>query len=867
MKAALTLLVFVSAILSTPIVELRIDERFGQERSNEPVTSGVPLPNGYLTDISSLALTDSNGNKVDCEFRKVSEWHNNNSIKWVHLDFQASTPESGSVKFTLVNDPSKHTVSSSYISATDNGDAIDVNTGKIRFSVKKKNYNIIDQAIIGSDTVIAPHNRGIVIRLGSTYYLSSNDTTSNTVIERNGDMSVCIKSEGYLRTESAVTCSLYFIARTYAFNNSPVIKYVLSLELHKNKLEDSLIVRSLYIDLPTRMNGATVNLGAPSADKSAQLGSTDSAWVLASNLFNIGATESPKVFYTFGGVFSGFGHAMNSETFFHDKTLGWASLSNGTKGFAMCLRDFWQQNPKSMEIQGDGACRIGLYPALRNGDFNNLSWYSGMARTFEMRFALLQNEDVEQTKVLVRGMQCPLIAVAPPSWYCSDTKAFGLHIERDTAKIKKEYQLAFRSANGRFNVAIANHLSQIDAASRSGIVIDAYGFFDWGNHFHYSYDSWDPGKIKWEGNYYGLDHIHFIEFIRSGDYRYFDFFESSTRGHMDTHIGNFGAGRPLSDGACRYCPSYNYIYNETFDGYISGETNHHKNDGMFERYYLCGDERSLDMGMKTAKWAARSYPGGYSSPGQIRGPGAYCWMMLQAYFYTKQTTYLDKVGATIAYHHTRAPSSMAQFSWMGPLFMEGVVQYDMLRPSLTTQDFVKTVAAYSQTNMGPRWALTCGYGYSITQDVVYLDVLKQHITINPSASNPYKDFAQEYRNTSMGLYYLSHNPILISTEKRTEAASEFGDRIDCFPNPFNPSVSITILSNEIGNNSRMEIVNNSGQIIRTFNPAKEGDKGVRTFNINWDGKDNFGNATPSGIYIMRYASSKGVITKKLTLCK
>ncbi len=58
---------------AVPIVELTIKERAGIGRTGEPVTAGVPLPDGMITDLSVLALTDQAGNQIDCEFRKAVE--------------------------------------------------------------------------------------------------------------------------------------------------------------------------------------------------------------------------------------------------------------------------------------------------------------------------------------------------------------------------------------------------------------------------------------------------------------------------------------------------------------------------------------------------------------------------------------------------------------------------------------------------------------------------------------------------------------------------------------------------------------------------------------------------------------------------
>ena len=276
--------------------------------------------------------------------------------------------------------------------------------------------------------------------------------------------------------------------------------------------------------------------------------------------------------------------------------------------------------------------------------------------------------------------------------------------------------------------------------------------------------------------------------------------------------------------------------------------------------------------MKTAQWAIRAYPGGYPIATQIRGPGAYCWMLMQAYHYTKLPSYLDNVGRTILANITQAgvlrtPYSIEQFGWMGPLFINGLVQYDILRPSQKAQDFLKNTAAYAFNNKGLRWAETVGYCFSITGDTSYLDQLKSHCMVMPSSSNPYKDFAQELRSTSFGLYYFSNDAIMANKTETANNNGSFLDRIECSPNPFNPIVNINLYAQNDIKFSKASIINCSGQIVKTLNLSAGNYNGGKSISLKWDGIDRNGKAVPSGLYFIKWETGHKSLLRKIVLSR
>jgi hypothetical protein len=860
-------------------VELTISERAGIARTGEPITIGVPLPENLITDTAVLALTDAAGNKIDCEFRKAAEWLNNSSIRWVHLDFQASLAESASTKVVLHEDATKHLPGVSKLTITDLGTKYEVNTGMIKFTVKKANYNVFDEVYVdasgngnySANQVVKSHTRGLAaiaseskLLYRNVTFTSSNDDSSTTVVERHGPMAVVLKSMGHLR-DSTGRAALRFISRIYAYNNSKYVKLVYTFE---NSIHDHtwfLIVQSLEVDIPTTLSSnPQFILGAPGQDKTGNLPDAGSeAYCLACNPNDIGKTGQTAVNYYYGGAVTDTGEAISTKP----TEMGWAALKDNSKGMAFAIRDFWQTNPTSVEVFGDGLCRISLYPRRRNGQYIDVWIHGGIARTHEMRFVFLGNEDGPAIKAQAAGMQKPLMAFAPTSWYCFQTYASGKFLDRYYDNYRDDYQVWIKSADTRLDAIFNAQRILIDRRTVQSVTLDAYGILDWGDGFHWAWDQqYQPRSVSWDGQYYGLPHVYFAEFIRSGNECWFDAFEAHARSLMDVQIGHFGPA-DTNTGACRYCPAREHMKRDDGTPYISGECNHHKNQALFERYYLCGDERSLDIALESSNWAISHYPDVYQNVGQIRGPAFFCLMLLPCYQYTKDSQYLTPVANTVNYHvdhlnsNNKNFSVFSQFDWMGSFFLEAVIDYCELSPSDKIKTYIKDASSYASSITDTRWVLTHTYSHHLTGDTLYLDRAVESIKRMPSSyNNIYKDFASHNRSLSRGLYYFRTDTLSILAEDNDIVLEPLTLVVN--PNPFNPSTTITIDCRVKIEDLKLKIYDINGKMVNDFTSKIKNQQSSILNQITWNARQH-----PSGIYIIKALADGKTCVKAITLIK
>ncbi len=89
--------------------------------------------------------------------------------------------------------------------------------------------------------------------------------------------------------------------------------------------------------------------------------------------------------------------------------------------------------------------------------------------------------------------------------------------------------------------------------------------------------------------------------------------------------------------------------------------------------------------------------------------------------------------------------------------------------------------------------------------------------------------------------------------------------ISVYPNPFNPStnIALSINENDIQQPVSVEIFNIKGQLVKTI----VNNEIVQITNFVWNGKDNNGNSTSSGMYFVKLQTITSEVSKKMLLIK
>lgn len=748
---------------STPLnaIELKLTERSGIARTEEPVTFGLPLPQGYAASLDSLMLT-IDGKPAPVEFRAVDNWPDG-SLRWVHADFQASLAAGGSIKLNLEQGESPET--NSKLQVEQDSGTITVSTGKIRVEVVSSGFNLFNRVWLNSSAdnnysnqIVAPHRGGLTLLESGERYLSSNGKSAELSVESRGPMRVVLRAEGRLVISSEKS-PFHYVCRMYFYNDSPLVRLAYTVENRDPAVENKKMLEGLQIQLPTTLGakGLRYVIGSENGDISGNLDEAGSeVWSMAAS--------SEK--YSFAGLADS-NSSGNPKAEKSDR-LGWIGISGSGGAVAMGLRYFWQMHPGSLEAAADGAMlTAGLLPERFDG---TTSFYSGMARTHYLHFAFLDNPDPELMRSYAASVQKPLMPVASPAYYCRQSMAFGKLTERNRELYTPDNLETVKRVESELDLGLDNMLGKLDYVTKNEVSRDAYGFLHWGDGLHHAWQSGNPTEqnLVWNGHYYDLPYMTLLEFFRTGDWRYLDYSLSRSHHQMDIHQVHFGP-RSSYRGWNRYCPATEHV---RYDPFVSGSystaivvvhnsQSHAKIQGLLHRYLLTGDERALEVVLEALDWAYSF--GGTADFKQPRRAGHQVISLVQGYKLTGEQKFIDTARLTfekwLDFFDDLEPDVDMRFFQLGFLF-EGFIDYYEVTGDPRVIPWLEGVVGWMRTHRPgdqfPNMALGLGFLAAETGKPQYLELQKEHLSHwQGTWQNAYKDYAMHGRSVARSLFYLS----------------------------------------------------------------------------------------------------------------
>jgi hypothetical protein len=330
---------------------------------------------------------------------------------------------------------------------------------------------------------------------------------------------------------------------------------------------------------------------------------------------------------------------------------GWAAVATAGGGIAVGVCDFWQNWPKSLEVE-PGRLRIGLCPEfpddlyagrplaeevkyyyyLRDGTY---TLKIGAARTHELWGMLFTGEpQPERLTRFFRATEQPLLAQCSPEYVCG-TGVLGEAPPADPGK--------YHGYDAWLDAMFQKHLDDQKTVREYGML----NFGDW-------YDEKKFGG-GWGNQEYDTSHIFFTQYLRSGDRRYFDRAREGAWHQMDVDI--IHAVNPHIRGLDHHGdPHPGHIWTHSV-GHTGGyykdaplEAALHYQEGMLQNvghlwiggltdwYVLTGNRRALDVAVLAADRVVSICPTEYSN--HIRGIGWPLNLMMTAYELTGEDKYL-----------------------------------------------------------------------------------------------------------------------------------------------------------------------------------------------------------------------------------
>jgi len=450
---------------SDPIANLMVQEALyggakGVSRKQDPVTVGLPLADSAaITSESQLGLSGASAG----QFRVLGRWPSGN-VRWVLVDTLADVSAGkGNTAISLTRGSGNFGGPNL---ATDGTSAITISTGTANFVVRKKNFDLIDQASVNDhQLVLAGMSRGLTL-MGpspnstvcpcSTVYSSSSDSDSTAVIEENGPVRAVVRATGVLKDVSGHGY-MRFGARLHFFKGKNQVKIVVLLQNADYGASNSFA--SAYKGFssfearlsPNLGSGKTFAFGTSNSPATGSISGADNSYLYQAYSDKMEhpqwaspdtrALYAPRSYikrtlaeqkgsqrtwnYNQEGYVVVHGDSTLAKGAQSDYSAGWADLTDSTgAGVEVGTYQAAAYWPKALQfMNGGNEIRIGIWPDQtlfgHGAQPYYQSWPQYSMHTIYLNFhdSSLSDADAEFEK-----LQFPVIARAPASYY-NQTKA------------------------------------------------------------------------------------------------------------------------------------------------------------------------------------------------------------------------------------------------------------------------------------------------------------------------------------------------------------------------------------------------------------------------------------------------------------
>ncbi|MGI5817552.1 MAG: carbohydrate binding domain-containing protein [Armatimonadota bacterium] len=586
-------------------IPLTVEETAGTQRA-EPVTFGIPLPEGALGDPSRVRLSDG-GTQLPLQTRALVRWPDR-SVKWLLVStgvaLEAYETKTLSLELGTAVDP---------LAA---GDMVTEDEETIRVETRAGQFAI--ERATGAGAISGPG--GDLTALPTSRLVADDGTVfigqvERVEIEERGPQRAVILAAGQHRNEAG-EAYFGFEIRYFLRADDPFVRidHILQHDIVSPEMEygdEMKSFASLDLVFPTDAASATVALedGAE-----APIASGQRLFQHEDNAYDLPDAE--------GG-----------------RAPGLATIG----GLTVAARDFWQNWPKAFEVD-DGALAVGLYPRITPSDRyanrpnEHILYYHVRDGRYTFRAGLEKRHELlvgpagaaTGDEVLAR-VNRPLLVTAPPGWYI-DSGAV-----HDIAAVEGREFEAYNEALSR---CVEGHLALREADRWYGLM----NFGDW----------WGERVNNWGNVEYDMQHANLTQYFRTGDRRFFDLAEQAARHNADIDVVHHAAGQRAGPGGARrvgqawvhsmghtggYYP-HDYMGMSIYSQGYCENRGHMWNQGNLTYWLLTGDAQVRRAAIQLADWSAGPDTVNFSY-GNARVPGWMGIIQMSTYFATHDPYYLN----------------------------------------------------------------------------------------------------------------------------------------------------------------------------------------------------------------------------------
>jgi len=804
-----------AVMLCVPLVRaleipLTVTERAGENRVGNHVNSGIPLPQGAYKDASKFGLYTADGVPAPAQFVVRERWLADDSVKFMTVHFRVDLKAKGIAKFVVKDTPPELGRPFPTVKVEEADGTMTVNTGAIKFTVKKGEWHVFDAVEFGGKSVLkGPGKVVFKAEYGTTPNgyttkapegLPVHDATAvvkEIKVDENAPGRAVVLVKGSFQQDGAD--KLDFQARYYALAGSPSVRVAFTVVNRQGKDWNEFVgIRSLGLELPLALAGKkSFALGASEGD--------DLAGEFADG-GKVVMLQPNSVAYKVSGAAEATGKCKELET----KRVGWLSLAGEDAAVTTAVRWFWQLHPKGLAATADGTVKVYLVPPQKEKapapeeeytePQTRIDLYTGGAKTHEILFAFHKPAGAADARARAMGVMEPLFAACPTEWYCQKTWAFGKLYDAKLENFRPEVRDLVRryetnvdrsftcvtirtSGKAKKDQKIITPF-EIKEKKKDGTLkdkvycsaqkLEEYGWMNFGSHVEHGskVKAGDSLNTQWDGNYYDFPRACVVRFVRTGMMHYFDEAQSSGLHLADIDIVHWHPKKPELSGIEHVCPNVGHF--RTFwpgrKFQPSGNVHSCKSQSLYELYNLTGDAWYREAAILSGTYLTNH------KGGNVRGMGNRIMGLLCAYRATREEKFktawkddvVNRTAAGAVKKIGEGGTGRWDQAWQYGLGAEAMHDYLLITGDATV---AKALTLAADSLMKCPWSSkqrsaynglsgftvpVFGYAYEVTGDAKYL---RYGITRLEKTANNYagrsKSWAQMARISPQLLYYLA----------------------------------------------------------------------------------------------------------------
>ncbi len=407
-------------------VTLTVKDASGIGAIDYPVTAIIPVSYGIYQDTSRFRIVDGQGNPVAAQFEVLNRWPvRDNSIRHVVAHFQASVGAASKAYYAFQTKGAGPAPQKA-VRVTDGSGVVTVDTGALRFTIKKSGFNLFDEVWLdtngdgsyaASERIVAPNGdvgATLTDRHGNKQR-ASDRTDLRVVIEESGPMRSVIRVSSLSKFFSASDHRHGFAARIYAYAGKSFVKVDYQLQ---NSAKNARYSAPLYFDdvsLTLRPS-----LTSPTARFAAGAGNVWSGGVSSGRYLLQNSLTATTVNPSGGGSALLTGTNVAAEA-----SCAWGDLSDSQRGVFVTVRHMAEMWPNALEVSPDNTVTVGLWPKYsaqyHNGAMteSGLYWLEDMQQVYKESLIYFHGANVASTELdrLAKTFQYHPIPFVPIAEY------------------------------------------------------------------------------------------------------------------------------------------------------------------------------------------------------------------------------------------------------------------------------------------------------------------------------------------------------------------------------------------------------------------------------------------------------------------